>query len=76
MFKRKLIKELRNVINELEDELHSEKAKNHCLEKDVVLLLNNARKDREKIRDLENNIELLVNSSKCRKLKEIKKGGK
>lgn len=41
------------------------------LKKDQEILLQNAQEDREKIKDLENNIELLVNNSKSKKIKEL-----
>ena len=61
MLKRKLIKTLKQTINILEEELENEKQKNKYLTNDLVVLLNNARRDREKLNDYENNIELLFN---------------
>lgn len=62
MFKRKLVKTLKNTINNLEQELKEEKTRNEIYQKDMVILLKNSEKQRKKIKDLENNIELLVNN--------------
>ena len=62
MLKRKLIETLKQTINSLQEELENEKQKNSYLTNDLVVVLNNARANRRKITDLENNIELLVNN--------------
>lgn len=69
MFKRALIKTLKNVINNLEDENKNLKLK--IEQRDLILkdyqkeheiLLNNSAEYRAKIIDLENNIEFLYNN--------------
>ena len=67
MFNRKLIKELKNTINILQEELQNEKEKNTYLTKDCVVLLKNSLDYRRKIIDLENNIEFLVNNLSAKK---------
>jgi len=66
MFRRKqknnLIEVLKKVINNLEEDLKKEKAKNEICQKDMIILLNNSQEQRAKITDLENNIELLRNN--------------
>lgn len=66
MFRRKqknnLIEVLKKVINNLEEDLKKEKAKNEICQKDMIILLNNSEEQRAKITDLENNIELLKNN--------------
>ena len=70
MFKRKLIEILKDVINSLEDD--KRELQEQLKEKDHnnIILLENAMELRERIKDLENNIELLYYD---RKLKEDKK---
>ena len=71
MFKRKLIETLKRTINNLEDELVEKKAViKNCQEENTILLENSAEL-RAKITDLENNIELLVNNSRSKKVKEL-----
>lgn len=69
MFNRKLINTLKTVINNLEKENKDLKMK--IEQRDIVLkdyqeeheiLLNNSAEHRQKITDLENNIEFLVNN--------------
>lgn len=69
MFKRVLIKTLKKVINNLEDENANLKSK--VEQRDLILkdyqkeheiLLNNSAEYRAKITDLENNIEFLYNN--------------
>ena len=66
MFRRKqknnLIEVLKEVINNLEEDLKKEKARNEVYQKDMIILLNNSAEQRAKITDLENNIELLRNN--------------
>ena len=78
MFNRKLINTLKAVINNLEKENKDLKMK--IEQRDLMLkdyqeereiLLNNSAEYRQKITDLENNIELLVNNSKSKKIKEL-----
>lgn len=61
MFKRKLIEILKQVINNLEDELKEENERNRIYQKDMIVLLETNAEQRAKITDLENNIEFLVN---------------
>lgn len=70
MFKRKLIDILKDVINSLEDD--KRELQEQLKEKDHnnIILLENAMELRERIKDLENNIELLYYD---RELKEDKK---
>lgn len=71
MFKRKLIETLKRTINNLEDELVEKKAViKNCQEENTILLENSAEL-RAKITDLENNIKLLVNNSRSKKVKEL-----
>ncbi len=67
MFNRRLIKALKRTINSLEEDLQNEKAKNSYLTNDCLVLLNNSSRDRNKIIDLENNIEFLVNNLSAKK---------
>lgn len=62
MFKKKLIEVLKNTINNLEEDLKKEKDKNRIYQKDMIILLDTNAEQRNKIIDLENNIELLVNN--------------
>lgn len=80
MFNKKLIKTLKNVINNLEDEkskleeeLRKERTKNYSYQKDLVIVLQNSEEYRKKIQDLENNIEFLYNNLSPAKRKLIKK---
>lgn len=57
MFKRRLIETLKAAINDLEDENKELKQKNEILNKDNVILLDNARELRAKIKGLENILE-------------------
>ncbi len=67
MFNRRLIKALKNTINSLEEDLQNEKEKNSYLTNDCLVLLKNSSRDRNKIIDLENNIEFLVNNLSAKK---------
>ena len=71
-FKKKLIKELRTVINSLEEELHYEREKNRLYQKDLIVLLENAESQRGKIKKLENNIEFLYENLPVEKKKLIR----
>lgn len=69
MFNRKLIKTLKKTINNLQDDLdlaNSRVENRDNILKDYqeehVILLENATESRNKVVDLENNIELLVNN--------------
>ena len=57
-----IIGKLKRTINILQQELEDERQKNKYLTKDLVVLLNNARRDRQKFNDYENNIEILFNN--------------
>ena len=78
MFKRKLIKTLKDVINNLEKENSDLKQKleqRDLIIKDYqeenIILLENSKELREKITDLENNVEFLVNNSRSKKIKKL-----
>lgn len=60
MFNKLLIKTLKNTINELQEEKEQLINKNKDLERDCIILLETNREQRERIVDLENNVELLV----------------
>lgn len=60
----------------MQEELKRLKTNNDYLQHDCVIMLDTAKEQREKIKDLENNIELLVNSSKNKKIKELVIDGK
>ena len=62
MFNNKLIKTLKNTISNLERELDEKKAVIKSYQEEHEILLNNSAEHRQKITDLENNIELLVNN--------------
>lgn len=70
MFKRKLIEILKDVINGLEDDKRELQEQLKEKEHNNIILLENAMELRERIKDLENNIELLYYD---RELKEDKK---
>lgn len=78
MFRRKLIQNLKNTINNLEKEkqelkmsIESRDLALKDYQEEHTILLENAAKLRSKIIDLENNIELLVNNSTDKKIREI-----
>ena len=78
MFDKKLIQTLRNTINSLEEDLDRanfkiEQRDNFIkdYQEEHEILLNNVAELRAKIVDLENNIELLTNNSKNKKIKEL-----
>lgn len=56
---RENIDELEKKNEELEERLKYEQSKNRIQEHNSLILLENAMEDRKKIKDLENNIELL-----------------
>ena len=66
-----LINNLKKVINSLEYENNQLKEKNRIYEKDLIILLDNAKEFRERIKDLENNIELLTNNLSPAKKKKL-----
>ena len=75
---KKLIQTLYNVINELERELSlkdeklkQENARNELYIKDICIVLKNESENRKRIKDLENNIELLVNNLSKQKKKQL-----
>ena len=55
----------------MQEEIKRLKTRKDYLEHDCVIMLDTAKEQREKIKDLENNIELLVNNSKNKKIKEL-----
>ena len=67
----RLRKTLLKVINSLEEENKQLKNKMKEKEHDNLILLNNSIELRRKIKDLENNIEFLVNNLSPKKKKEI-----
>ena len=69
--RKNLINNLKKVINSLEYENNQLKEKNRIYEKDLIILLDNAKKFRERIKDLENNIELLTNNLSPAKKKKL-----
>lgn len=72
MFKnRLLIKTLRNVINELEDENSKLKYVIELKEHNNVILLENSKELRAKIKDLENNLEFVTNNLSAQKRKQL-----
>lgn len=70
MFKNRLIETLKDVINSLEDDKRELQEQLKEKEHNNIILLENAMELRERIKDLENNIELLYYD---RELKEDKK---
>lgn len=69
--KRLLIKTLRNIINELEDENAKLKYVIRLKEHNNVILLENSKELRAKIKDLENNLELVTNNLSAQKRKQL-----
>ena len=63
LFKTKnmLIQSLKGVINSLEKENLQLKEKNKMYERDIIILLDSSKELREKIRNLENNLEFVTN---------------
>ena len=62
MFKRALIKTLKNVINNLEDENAKLKLKIEQRDLMIKILINSSEENKAKIVDLENNVEFLYNN--------------
>lgn len=56
----KLKKALLQTINSLEEDLEKEKQRNNTLQHDLIILLDTNKELRDKMKDYENNIELLV----------------
>lgn len=71
MFNKKLIETFKNTINNLQKELDIKEATIRDYQEENTILLENSAELRAKIVDLENNIELLVNNSKSKKIKEL-----
>lgn len=69
--KRLLIKTLRNIINELEDENSKLKYVIELKEHNNVILLENSKELRAKIKDLENNLEFVTNNLSAQKRKQL-----
>lgn len=61
-FNKILIKTLKNTINELEKDLENEKYINKIHEHNEVILLDNLTEAREKIQNLENNLDFITNN--------------
>ena len=61
---------------DMQKELKRLKTSNENLQHNCVIMLDTAKEQREKIKDLENNIELLVNNSTDEKIKELAIDGK
>lgn len=61
---------LKENLKSTEKALDEEKEKNRLYLHDIMILLKNAEENREKIKDLENNIEFLTNnlSEECKML--------
>lgn len=74
MFNKKLIESLKSVINSLENENKELKTKNEYLEKDNLILLENSKELRKKVRAYEFLLE--AETEKQRKAKEPKKRGR
>lgn len=62
MFDKILIKTLKSTINEVQEENKNLKYSNEELKHDCMILLDTNRDLRAKCKDLENNIEFLVNN--------------
>lgn len=73
LFKSKniIIKSLKGAINSLEEENLQLINKNKMYEHDIIILLDNAKELMARIKDLENNIEILTNNLSPKKKKEI-----
>ena len=69
--RKNLINNFKKVINSLEYENNQLKEKNRIYEKDLIILLDNEKEFRERIKDLENNIELLTNNLSPAKKKKL-----
>ena len=70
-FNKILIKTLKNVINDLEKDLENQKYINKIHEHDEVILLDNLIEAREKIQNLENNLEFVTNNLSAQKKQKI-----
>lgn len=69
MFSKLLIKSLKNTINELQEENQQLTNKNKDLEHDNILLLDTNRDLRAEVKNLNNNLELVVNNLSAQKRK-------
>lgn len=56
---------------DMQKELSRLKTSNESLQHDCVIMLETTREQREKIKDLENNIEILTHNSENEKIKEL-----
>lgn len=63
---------LQTVIDELIDEKNRKQKELDIARHNNVILLQNSVELRNKIKDLENNLELLANNSKNKKIKELR----
>jgi len=71
MFKRRLIKTLKAVINELEEENAKLKYAVKEKEHNNIILLESNYELRQKVRDLENNLDFIVNDLSAQKKKML-----
>ena len=62
---------LKKSINNLEESLDLSNNLINDYQEENEILLNNSAELREKVLDLQNNVELLVNNSKSKKIKEL-----
>lgn len=70
-FNKILIKTLKNTINDLEKDLKNQKYINKIHEHNEVILLDNLAEAREKIQNLENNLEFVTNNLSTQKKQKI-----
>ena len=70
-FNKILIKTLKNTINELEKDLENQKYINKIHEHNEVILLDNLTEAREKIQNLENNLEFVTNNLSAQNKQKI-----
>lgn len=66
-----LVQTLKHVVNELEDENNDLKLKLEEQDRNNLILLENSMKLRAKIKDLENNLELVTNNLSAQKRKQL-----
>lgn len=73
LFKTKkiLIKTLKETINILQEEITELKEKNKIYEHDIIILLENAKENREEQQNLLRNIEFITNNLSAQKKKKI-----
>lgn len=71
MFKRKLIKVLKQTINSLEDDLEHANFKINSKDKLITKQQEEIKRLESKNKDLENNLEFVINNCRNRKIKEL-----